>query len=314
MKTGLRVIFFSLVFLGIELRSQNSLPNGSLEEWRRSANNRYDEPSDGVWATPNRALDFALPGNIPIAPVQKVDDAQDGQWAVLLHTSQIFGILMPGTLFTGKFNLSVSNPDPVSAIQLGTPFDFRPSRFTGYFKYKPVLGDSCLMYALLTRYNAQSKSTDTVGIAEQIIRQEVTEYTPFDLPFDYKSTDKPDSIRVVFTSSANGNNLKGQPGSRMWVDNVALLAPNGTVKLLMPEVKINWGPNPTSKRLAISSDSDLKSVQIRITTLEGVLVSSFSFPVFHSQDLELPDLTPGIYCLSLLSENRLMATEWIEIF
>ncbi len=314
MKSGLSVIFFIFVFWGFEATGQNTLPNGSLEQWRRSANNRYDEPSDGIWATPNKALDFALPGNIPVAPVQKVDDAQDGQWAVLLYTSQIFGILMPGTLFTGKFNLSVSNPDPVSAIQLGTPFDFRPSSFTGYFKYKPVLGDSCLMYALLTRHNAQSGSTDTVGIAEQIIRQEVPEYTSFDLPFEYRSTDKPDSIRVVFTSSANGNNLKGQTGSRMWVDNVALLAPNGTVQLLMPEVRLSLGPNPTSRRISLSSDQPLRKVQIQMHNLAGDRVSEFEFPFFHAHDLELQDLTPGLYFLRLISENRLVATEWVEIF
>jgi hypothetical protein len=313
MKISILPYFFVFVLIHSFISGQSTLPNGSLEQWRRSANNRYDEPSDGVWATPNRALDFALPGNIPVAPVQKVDDAQDGQWAVLLHTSQIFGILMPGTLFAGKFNLSVSNPDPVAAIQLGTPFTFRPSSFHGYFKYKPVLGDSCLMYALLTRYNTQTANTDTIGIAEQTITREVAEYEPFDLPFEYRSTDLPDSIRVVFTSSANGNNLKGQPGSRMWVDNVALLAPNGTKKLLMPEAVIHWGPNPASNAISFISDRDLKDVVIRMHSMDGHLVSTRKIPFFRSGVLNLPNLLPGKYCMSIYEGNRLVLTEWIEI-
>lgn len=314
MKISVLPYFIAFVLTHSYISGQSTLPNGSMEQWKRSSNNRYDEPSDGVWATPNRALDFALPGNIPVAPVQKVEDAQDGQWAALLHTSQIFGILMPGTLFTGKFNLSVSNPDPVAAIQLGTPFTFRPSSFHGYFKYKPVLGDSCLMYALLTRYNALTATTDTIGIAEQTVTREVPEYTAFDLPFDYRSADLPDSIRVVFTSSANGNNLKGQPGSRMWVDNVALLAPNGTKKLLMPEVGIHWGPNPTSNAISFISDRDLKDAVIRMHSVDGQLVSTQKIPLFRSGILDLSNLLPGKYYMSIYEENRLVLTEWIEIF
>ncbi len=297
-------ILFLLMCAISAAQAQSTLPNTSFESWQRSDSDRYDNPTDGVWATPNSPLDFALPGMVPTAPVQKTNDAQDGEWAALLYTSSIFGILAPGTLFTGKFELSLTNPDPLAAIKLGTPFTARPDRFKGYFKYAPVNSDSCLMYALLTKFNAATGNSDTVGIAQQVINTTVSSYTLFDLPFDYSNALDPDTIQVVFTSSANGNNLQGQIGSQMWIDNILLETTTGIDIALMPEFSVRCSPNPAADLLQVVIERPLKNGLFEYYDLSGKCLQTLPFEGQTRLVVPINNMPDGMY-IYVLKENGL---------
>ena len=117
------------------------LPNLDFDQWTRAASNKYDEPSGGVWATPNPTLDVAI-GNNP-APVTKVTaaaDVQHGTAAAKLTTVTLFGLKATGSIFTGKFVFNLANP--TQSAKLGVPFTARPAIFRGWFKATQVNGDS----------------------------------------------------------------------------------------------------------------------------------------------------------------------------
>ena len=45
------------------LTAQSTLANFGWEQWTAATSGKYDEPSGGVWATPNPALDVAFGTN-----------------------------------------------------------------------------------------------------------------------------------------------------------------------------------------------------------------------------------------------------------
>ncbi|MBC7449852.1 MAG: PCMD domain-containing protein [Cytophagales bacterium] len=95
------------------------------------------------------------------------------------------------------------------------PYSDRPTAFNVYYKYISVKGDSCAIYVLLFKYNTVTKTKDTIGRGNFLSNTSVAVYTPLTIPITYKSAAIPDSITMVFTSSAAGAKFKGYVGSSL---------------------------------------------------------------------------------------------------
>jgi hypothetical protein len=110
---------------------------------------------------------------------------------------------------------------PLESLVSGVPYKSKPTRFKGYFKYQPKNGDSCEIRTTLFKWNKDLKKRVKVGEAIMRRTDNTTVYTPFDLPFEYFSQDEPDSIEVIFTSSAGGEYFLAEIGSTLYIDNVS---------------------------------------------------------------------------------------------
>lgn len=226
----------------------NLLPNGSLGNDWASGNPGYDL-SRQVSDTP---LDY------PTAPLA---DGYEG-YGVKLTTRDtgFFGSLKgmplaPGNLFIGNFDVVRALTDAMGATQFGKPFDRRPVKYTGYYKYKPgakyqdknkqaVAGkrDQGSIYSVFyINHDEQGNpimlqgdnvlsSPYIVAVAEVPDITGADEWTHFEIPYTYKKQVDPQilanrgySLTVVFSSSIDGAIFQGAIGSELCVDKVRVI-------------------------------------------------------------------------------------------
>jgi len=196
-----------------------NVPDGDFEQWTLSAQSTYEEPSSGWWTSLNVLKNLGGPESI-----KKTTDAHTGNYAAKLITSQWGELIIPGILLSGIFDFNAPN-----MIIEGKPFTEKPLKIKGYYKYTSVNGDSAAIYANITKYNLQTSRRDTIADARLAVLNTVQEYTMFDLDFDYFITGQtPDSISIVFASSADGGNFNGAIGSTLYIDDVSLVLQNGS--------------------------------------------------------------------------------------
>ena len=161
-----------------------------------------------------------------------------------------------GNLFIGTFDVANALKDPMVATRFGLPFNKKPLRFEGYYKFRPgekfqnrkgtiIEGrvDEPDLYAVLyknTDENGQPvtlKGDDVLThpniVALARIQNPVHDFnnwTFFNLDFEYF---KPFDARlaysygynlaVVFTSSIEGASFEGAVGSTLLIDEVRVI-------------------------------------------------------------------------------------------
>lgn len=215
-------VFFTACLMVASQVLAQQMPNGDFEEWTLVKGSGlykdYEEPSGGVWSSGNGVIHVAA-GTDPVA--EKTTDAHHGSFAAKLTTRKIFGQIASGSLFTGSFSLNLAKP--VESARLGVPFTAVPRSFHGWFKYLPAGGDSASLYVRLWRWNDTTKQRVLVAEAYVVKRTRTEEWTEFTVPFQVMEPGAvPDTAAMVFSSSAGGGNFKGDEGSVLFVDDVAL--------------------------------------------------------------------------------------------
>ena len=212
----MRVAWFVFLVATVSVAAQQPIPNGDLESWQlfegSGAFKDYEEPTGG-WASGNGAIHVA-PNADPVC--EKTTNACSGMYAAKLTTRSIFGQIASGSLYTGRFELNLGNPR--QSARLGMPYTDRPMRFTGYYKYLPVGGDSAVIRATFRRWNGAN--SEVVSEALFKIYTTVDEWTPFELVVPAFTAD-PDTVEVVFAASAGGEFFRGDVGSTLIIDDVA---------------------------------------------------------------------------------------------
>lgn len=187
-----------------------------MEDWTNFG--PFQEPTD--WATPNQfgaLLSIYSVFKDSITP-------HTGLYAAELET-----VVIP---FLGTFPGIVSNGelDQINySIKGGVPMSDRPEKFLGWYKYFPVDDttgrmDTCSMEAYLTRWDDIAGVRDTVGYAiyQDTAATDSNMYTPFEVDFVYNSGNAPDTLLVMAFSSRTAFIIGGNPGSRLFVDDLGL--------------------------------------------------------------------------------------------
>ena len=162
--------------------------------------------------------------------------------------------IVAGSLYTGKMNLLNALKDPLTATQIGQPFNQIPVRFTGYYKYKagtgdyigsdgnpkPGVKDSCAIYAVFYRIDENLHVLDGTNVHNHpnIIllamlpdrsSTDGEELHAFDIEFKRLNDEVIDfskheyKLAVVFSSSFWGDRYEGTPGSELIVDDAKII-------------------------------------------------------------------------------------------
>lgn len=203
-------------------------------------------------------------------PTKTTTEAHSGAKAALLETKLTgsFGAMVKkpiaaGNLFIGSFDTGPVLTDPLSATQVGLPFNQIPLALEGYYKYapganvtdenlKPVnMKDSCDIYAVfynrkklmaaepdpkkrvsyLTGHNIlNDPSIVAVARLENGGGTGDNGFVKFVLPFKYSGpvvesdvTNLDYSIAIVMSSSKYGDNFIGAVGSKLIVDDLKIV-------------------------------------------------------------------------------------------
>lgn len=224
------------------------LPNGGFNDWWKNGNiwNPWLEGGTQWWDTGN-------PGAATLGDSNSVptNDAVEGM-AAMLQTRFVgigaIGKMAAGNIFVGKFG-KVDGTNGI--IHLGQPFNHRPTKLKGYYKYqsgpidqvdestKELLGkpDSMSIYIALgdwdepveIRTNPKNRKLfdvndpHIIAYASLATSDNVDQYTPFELELDYRSTSRvPNYIIVIASSSKLGDFFTGSTQSTLYVDEFSL--------------------------------------------------------------------------------------------
>ena len=248
----IRHIIFSLAFFfaGISAEAQQ-IPNMGFDQWSKKNGcwNPYPKDSQTItWDTANHGLSlFGINGASP--EYEHVAVSGPGKAAVKVETKQTLGILVAGSIYTGKFLKIVKMSG--AKIQMGVPFTGRPKSLSGYIHYIPGRIDVAskgMQRYIGTMDNAKIEvslregkdleivdSTDekfkteqganypgTVGHGVMFFKEDTGGYIHFEIPIQYLNDHTPSNIVITASSSRYSQQFTGSTGSVMYLDELKL--------------------------------------------------------------------------------------------
>lgn len=217
------------------------------------------------WASGNPGFVFTQQSSTPEGyPTVPATDGYEGSSVRLItKDTGVFGVMgnmriAAGNLFLGTFDPSLAMSGPTGALKatsFGVAFDKKPTRISGYYKYKPgehfqdrsgniqeAQTDKADIYSVVYRNhdsdgNAVTLNGENVLNSPQVVAiarvDNVTStdsWTRFDVDYTYLNDIDTDllqnfgySIAIVFTSSANGAYFEGAVGSTLDIDKVEVV-------------------------------------------------------------------------------------------
>lgn len=161
-----------------------------------------------------------------------------------------------GNLFIGSFNVGMAMSNSLGATRFGTPYTGKPKAIEGWFKYESgprfledgeyidkvdhgniiaILFERTDSVRMLDGHTSAAnwEHPNMVAIASMPQTPVTKEWTQFHLDFDYDRYMRqidPDklarggyALSLIFSSSADGGDFKGSPGSTLWIDEVRII-------------------------------------------------------------------------------------------
>lgn len=305
-KTILCLSLFS--FFVVESMAQNqALPDGKFAQWEQGKTDggeTYDDLSNPFWSSLN--ILATLPPESFTGPVTLFKDkgrsGEDGDFAPKMVSDFLkFGqdnkeIFLPGVVGA----LTVLIDDQSAAF--GRPFTSRPKAIKGYMKYAPVNGDSASIFVEVYKYNEAAGIRQIVGRVEKKFYDAVGDWTAFDLPLSYNNDMTPDSISVLFVSSAGYDfedlfNCKGQIGSTLWVDDVEFVYDNVANETNPVLASSALYPNPSSN--GVFNLNVKAACGMEVFSVSGQLVMQKALATAGAYTVDLSHFVPGVYYIRL---------------
>ncbi len=300
MNKALILIFLLISFVG----NAQEIPNGSFEVWEQEPNGNYEEPGGDWWATMNLLRGFG-----PLAPVtvNKTSDAAEGQFAAEITSGEFGSFLIPGLLVTGETgDFDISNPTAV--LKRGKPFTGSPQKITGSYKYIPANGDSGVVNATLTKFNSSLQKADTIAVAEILFYTTTNSYSLFEAEFNYWQPNiDPDTIIISLVSSAGGQDLQGQIGSKLFIDNLQLSYTQGINMSVFAAIGVSAYPNPFVSEINFSTNSFDENRLVEVYDYQGNLIRSKAFNS-NQTAINLTGVAAGTDLYAIRSRKKVIAS------
>ncbi len=179
----------------------------------------------------------------------------------------------------------------------GTPFAYKPSKLRGHFKFdntSPSLTNFGKASVLLKKYNTFLHQIDTIAFGGGSFQFFPTaNWTPFELPLNYISSQTPDSIVLAFESSATGLS------STFWIDSLGFFYPSPSAVVAPAKVKIPpFYHDAANHIILLNSEANIQ--EVTIVDNAGKIVRRRTN---ESNSINLAGLSNGIYFLEVVSIN-----------
>ena len=282
-------LIIALVVFAFQLNAQpDTIPNPSYEYWMEDIQQPVSWSSTNPW--------LALAG---VQNVFKAGNAYDGNFAVQLTTITILSFDVPGLITLGSVVVNLISTE--ASIEGGIPWNTKPAKLKGHYKYQPAEGDSCAVVALFTRYMPQKGKRDTLGIGRFYSSDMVTEWTEFSADINFFSAEMPDTMNIIVSSSASL--FEPVVNSIFWIDAVEFEGEAGIGLDILPQVKVNVYPNPAREYLTFAFEKDLDHSDLIIYNLEGQVVRTIEVSG-KEFTLQVSGLPSGTYHFHLLEGKR----------
>jgi len=313
-----KIVFLiaSAIIINVNVRGQNqNIPDGGFENcWieKTTQNGKpkfWDFKDDYFFITLNADL-YTLPdilGKAPLTAFRESSDAYQGNYSLKLVSdvmkSEYGDIFLPGAM--GNINIDIINVN----CNLGRPFTSRPSAIKGWHKYIPVNKDSAAIEIVL------KKGGNRIGGGKQIIKEGVPNWATFNVPITYTSSQTPDSIIIVFSSSAAYDfkdidalmECKGQIGSTLYLDEIALDYGDVNIKEMFdPAIKMSVYPNPSKESVSLTIAKETNGTVIIYDYLTRKIGE---YSINGTQiDIDIQDYAVGSYLINVIENGKVITT------
>jgi len=227
------------------------VPDSSLDNWWKDGKVwcPWTEGGEQTWDTGNKGATTL--GDSNSTPT---DDTSTGSgYAARLETRFVgigpLGKLAAGNIFVGKY---VRTDGTNGVLSFGRPFKERPTKLTGYYKYKsaPISSttegfaaiagepDTCIVWVALIdsdqpfeiRTNPKNRQLFdpqgqyVVAYGAMQTAESNDSYARFEIPLEYKATNRtPKYILITASASKYGDYFTGGNGAVLCIDNLQLL-------------------------------------------------------------------------------------------
>lgn len=197
-------------------QTTEALAGGDFNTWTEFTQGEvsFDAPAGEWWD----GLNYLAVIGGPIT-VTKTTDSYSGEYALRLET-KLWGdkLSIPGILASGYFDSSL----PIGQnLVIGKPLEKKPISLNGFIKYLPADNDTLVIFVALTKFDSNRQVRDTIGQGEYVYSGILDAYTAFSLPINYQMNITPDSVHVILLASVSGKEMKGHPGSVLFVDELS---------------------------------------------------------------------------------------------
>lgn len=308
-KTVVMLCALSLL-MGKLMAQREVLPDGKFEYWKTeklyNSEETYDDLANPFWKSLNMLA--TLPPDMFTGPVTLFKDkgrsgATDDYAPKMVSNFLKFGqdkeIFLPGVV--GAMTVLIDE----QSAKFGRPFVSRPKAIKGYMKYTPVNGDSASIFVEIYKYNQTAGKRQIIGRVEQKYKQSVADWTAFELPIRYNSDMTPDSITVLFVSSAGYNfddlfACKGQIGSTLWVDDVEFVYEGSAIENNSVLTASTIYPNPSANGMFTLNVK--KACKMEVFSVTGQFLMQSALRAGENS-VDLSRCLPGIYSIRLSDKD-----------
>lgn len=281
------------------------LPDGSFEEWKTGKNyqgDTYDDLANPFWQTLN--VLSTLPPEMGTGPVVVFKEQGKTGFCPRMESNQLTlgekTIFLPGVV--GAMTVIIDK----QTAQFGRPYTGRPTALKGFMKYKPVEKDSAAIFVEVYK-TSENGQRQKITRNEVIYKDAIEEWTEFEIPLEYLSDETPDSICVLFVSSAGYDfddlfNCHGQIGSTLWVDDCRFIgvsddhSANETAGML----NVKAYPNPATDVLNVVVD---ENAQLTIFDQAGRVLLQQNV-VAGENTLNIANLKAGFYTYRVMGAQK----------
>jgi len=286
MKKTLLFGILSLI-ISVAMMAQEQMPNGDFEQWEDLG---YQNPVN--WVNPNPYIS----GTLGMLTVLQSDDAAEGTYSAFLETRDTLAYVIPGLVTLGEFVIDFINA--TAHVEGGIPFTGRPMGLSGSYKCNPAAGDFGMVIAFFTKYNTTKGARDTIAAATLTFPTAVGDWTNFNLPITFNTTEDPDTMNIIVVSS---NMAMPQPGGSMYIDNLAFEYEAG-IGDIEENVATSIYPNPVQNQLSFSFEKEI-TADLKVFNNDGQLVHSESIRGSEHQ-IDVSGMASGTYYYSLVEKNK----------
>ncbi|MCM1531839.1 MAG: PCMD domain-containing protein [Bacteroides sp.] len=306
-------------FGGKSMAQTQALPDGKFESWETGKTyegDAYDDLANPFWESLNilATLDpTKFTGPVTLFKDKGRSGAADDFAPKLRSNFLKFGenqeIFLPGVV--GALTVLIDD----QSATFGRPFTSRPKAIKGYMKYEPVNGDSASIFVEVYKYNAAAGKRQTIGRIEQIYKEKVENWTEFNLPIEYTNDLTPDSITVLFVSSAGYDfddlfNCKGQIGSTLWVDDVEFVYDNVANETNEVLAGAKLYPNPSVS--GVFNLNVAEACGLEVFSVSGQLIMQKNLATAGEYTVDLSRFAPGVYYIRLSNNDGMAALKAIK--
>mgnify|MGYP001990141868 FL=1 len=178
-----------------------------------------------------------------------------------------------------------------------------PASISFAYKSNPMSGDYNVVAAQLSHWD-NVNNTQVIDAEAVFTTNTVNNtWTPQVVNFTYYTTDTPDTLTLVATSSANilfgdGSFGYAKIGSELWVDDIAINFTTGVNNILsLDELKIY--PNPVTSSLNIYNPTE-NPLKIQVYDITGKLLMTEKLSQ-GKNTIQADDFPKGIYIYKILN-------------